>query len=126
MLITPHALYFKSKLIVLITIIIVIVIIKKIQKKGISQIKDEKKFFGELEIPKKRALPPRIPNFKDEFANAELLNLSLERDIAQILLSAVENNVLDEEFPSICIKELKSIGLWRAFSKETSYHETVK
>ena len=34
----------------------------------------------------KRAPPPRIPNFNDEFANVELLNLSLERDIAWVLL----------------------------------------
>ena len=46
---------------------------------------DEETDFGEFKIPKKRASPPRIPNFNDEFANVELLNLSLERDIAWVI-----------------------------------------
>ena len=45
--------------------------------------------FGEFKIPKIRASPPRIPSFNDEFANFELLNLSLERDIAWVLLTGV-------------------------------------
>ena len=50
---------------------------------------DEETDFGEFKIPKKRASPPRIPNFNDEFANTELLNLSLEMDIAWVLLACV-------------------------------------
>ena len=51
--------------------------------------------FGEFKIPKKRASPSKIPNFNDEFANVELLNFSLERDIAWelptcVLLKAIE------------------------------------
>ena len=58
---------------------------------------------GEFKIPKKRASPPRSPNFNDEFANVKLLNLSLERDITWVLLSAVRNNILEEKVPSVCI-----------------------
>ena len=43
--------------------------------------------FGEFKIPKKRASPPKISIINYEFANVELLNLSLERDIAWILLT---------------------------------------
>ena len=46
---------------------------------------DEETDIGEFKTPKKRASPPRIPNFNDEFANAESLNLSLERDIAWVI-----------------------------------------
>ena len=46
---------------------------------------DEETDFGEFKIRKKRASPPRIPNFNDEFAKVELLNLSLERDIAWVI-----------------------------------------
>ena len=50
---------------------------------------DEETDFGEYKISKKRASPARIPNFNDEFPNIELLNLSLERDIAWVLLVCV-------------------------------------
>ena len=50
---------------------------------------DEETDFGEFKIPKIRASPPRIPSFNDEFANFELLNLSLKRDIAWVLLTGV-------------------------------------
>ena len=43
-----------------------------------------------------------------------------------VLLSAVENIVVEEKLPSIQIKERKVIGSWRAFSRETSHAETVK
>ena len=43
--------------------------------------------FGEFKIPKKRASPPKISIFNYEFANVELLNLSLKRDIAWVLLT---------------------------------------
>ena len=46
---------------------------------------DEETDFREFKIRKKRASPPRIPNFNDEFAKVELLNLSLERDIAWVI-----------------------------------------
>ena len=67
---------------------------------------DEKADFGEFKIPKKRASPPRIPNSNDEFANVELLNLSLEKHIAWVLLSAVGNNILEENLPSVRIEEI--------------------
>ena len=35
-------------------------------------------------------------------------------DIARVLLSAVGNNILDENLLSIRIEELKTIGLWIA------------
>ena len=66
----------------------------------------EKADFGEFKIPKKRASPPRIPNSNDEFANVELLNLSLEKHIAWVLLSAVGNNILEENLPSVRIEEI--------------------
>ena len=48
-------------------------------EKGSISDEDEETDFGEFKIPKKRASPPRISNFNDEFANFELLHLSLER-----------------------------------------------
>ena len=39
---------------------------------------DQEVDFGEFKIPKKRASSSRIPNSNDEFANVELLNLSLK------------------------------------------------
>ena len=87
---------------------------------------DEETDFGEFKIPKKRASPPRIPYFNDEFANVELLNLSLERDISWVLLSAVGNNILENKLPSVRIEELKAVDSWAAFPKKTSHAETVK
>ena len=87
---------------------------------------DEERDFGESKIHKKGASPPIIPNLNDEFANLELLNLSTERNIAWGLLRAVGNNILEEKLASVCIEELKTVGSWTAFSKETSYAETVK
>ena len=68
-----------------------------------------KKNFEEFKIPKKRASPARIPNFNNEFAKAELLNLSLERDIAWLLLSAVGNKILEKKLLSVCIEELQAV-----------------
>ena len=87
---------------------------------------DQEADFGEFKIPKKRASPPRIPNSNDEFANVELLNLSLKENIAWVLLSAVGNNILVEKLPSVRVEELKAVASWTAFSKETSHAETVK
>ena len=117
LLITPQVLYFKSNLIIIIIIIIII---------GDILDEYEETDFGEFKICKKRASPPRNPNFNDEFANFELFNLSLERDIAWVLLSPVENNVLEEKVPGVRIEEFKAVGSWIAFSKETSNAETVK
>ena len=87
-------------------------------KKGEILDENEETDFGEFKIPKKRASPPRIPNSNDEFANVELLNLSLGRDISWLLLSAVGNNTSEEKLPSVRIEELKAVGSWRAFSKK--------
>ena len=87
---------------------------------------DEETDFGEFKIPKKSASTPRIPNSNDEFANVELLNLSLKGNIAWVLLSAVGNNILVEKLPIVHTEELKAVGSWTAFSKETSLGETVK
>ena len=93
---------------------------------GVILDEDEETDFWEFKISKKRASPLRIPNFIEEFANVELLNLSLERNIAWLLLSAVGNNILEEKLPSTYIGKLKVIGSWAAFSKETSHAEAVK
>ena len=58
-------------------------------EKGSISDEDGETDFGEFKIPKKRASPPRIPGFNDEFSNVELLNLSLERNIAWVLLTCV-------------------------------------
>ena len=95
-------------------------------EKGYISDEDVERDFGEFHFPDKRGSPPRIPNFNDEFANVELINLSLERDIAWVLLSAVGNNILEGNLPIICIEDLKAIGSWTAFSKEASHAKTVK
>ena len=82
--------------------------------------------FREFKITKKRAWPPGIPNLNDKFSTVAWLNLSLERDIAWILLSAVGNIFLEKNFPGIRIEELKAIGSWTVFSKGTSHAEAVK
>ena len=110
LLITPQVLYFKSNLIIIIIIIIIII--------GDILDEDEETDFGEFKIRKKRASPPRNPHFNDEFANFELFNLSLERDIAWVLLSAVENNILEEKVPGVCIEELKAVGSGLLFQKK--------
>ena len=58
-------------------------------EKGSTLDEDGETDFGEFKIPKKRASPPRIPGFNYEFSNVELLNLSLERNIAWVLLTCV-------------------------------------
>ena len=49
-----------------------------------------------------------------------------KRDIAWVLLSAVGKSILEEKLPSVRNEELKAVGSWPAFSKETSHAETVK
>ena len=73
-----------------------------------------------------KSITTKKSKFNDEFANFELFNLSLERDIAWVLPSPVENNVLEEKVPGVRIEEFKAVGPWIAFSKETSNAETVK
>ena len=68
-----------------------------------------------------KSITTKFSNFIEEFANVELLNLPLERNIAWLLLSAVGNNILEEKLPSIYIGELKVIGSWAAFLKGTSH-----
>ena len=63
----------------------------------------------EFKITKKRASPPRIPNYNDKFSNVELLNLLLKRDIAWVLLSAVENNMLEKNCRVFVLKNLKQL-----------------
>ena len=82
--------------------------------------------FRDYTIPKKRKSPKGFPEFTDNYSNSKLLEDSLYRDIAWVLVGHLGKSFLQEVDESISVDEIKDVGSWTAFMKDTTSAETMK
>ena len=83
--------------------------------------------FGRFKIPpaKQRSNPPPFPDFSDKYKGSNLLELSLQHDIAWVLISSIGKEMYEMINPH-SDETLSPVGSWTAFMKDTSSVGTEK
>ena len=82
--------------------------------------------YGSFKIPKQKTPLPSFPEFKDEYKDSAVLSEAMEHSIAWVLLGAVGDDCLEEQYPQVDRDELGPVGSWTSFMKSVTNCSTTK